>query len=132
MKCLLDTHTFLWALSETDKLSRKAIEVIKNPRNEIYVSSITFWEISIKTRIKKLDLDDIKPEDLIPLAEKMELELISLSPEEAITYHNLVESTHNDPFDRMLIWQSISRDLVLISKDSEFKKFLPYGLKLLW
>ena len=132
MKCLLDTHTFLWALTETNKLSRKAIDVIKNPRNEIYVSSITFWEISIKTRIKKLDLDDIVPEDLIPLAEKMEFELISLAPEEAITYHKLDEAKHKDPFDRMLIWQSISRDLVLISKDKEFKNFLPFGLKLLW
>ena len=132
MKYLLDTHTFLWALSDTISLSKKALEVIKSPKNDIYVSAVTFWEISIKTRIKKLDLDTLKPEELIPMAEKMDFELISLTPEEAITYHNLLEKTHNDPFDRMLIWQAISREMILISKDHEFKKFHQFGLKLLW
>ena len=132
MKYLLDTHAFLWAVSNSETLSNKASEAIKSPKNDIYVSAVTFWEISIKTRIKKLDLDTLKPEDLIPLAEKMEFELISLTPEEAITYHNLLENTHKDPFDRMLIWQSISRDMALISKDHEFKKFTKFGLRLLW
>ena len=132
MNYLLDTHTFLWAVSDTKKLSKKALDTIKNPKNDIYVSAVTFWEISIKTRIKKLDLDTIRPEDLILLAEKMEFELISLTPEEAITYHKLLEETHNDPFDRMLIWQSITRNFALISKDREFKKFTDFGLKLLW
>ncbi len=132
MKYLLDAHTFLWAVSDTNSLSEKALEAIKSPKNDIYVSAVTFWEISIKIRIRKLDLDTLKPEDLIPLAEKMEFELISLSPEEAITYHNLLEDTHNDPFDRILIWQAISRNMGLISKDHEFKKFTQLGLKLLW
>ena len=132
MKYLLDTHAFLWAVSNSETLSKKASEAIKSPKNDIYVSAVTFWEISIKTRIKKLDLDTLKPEDLIPLAEKMEFEVISLTPEEAITYHNLLENNHKDPFDRMLIWQSISRDMALISKDHEFKKFTKFGLRLLW
>lgn len=62
----------------------------------------------------------------------MNFQTINLSAEEAISYHELVESSHNDPFDRMLIWQSISRKYTLISKDKEFPKFIPYGLKLLW
>ncbi len=132
MKYLLDTHSFLWALSETKNLSKKARETIKSPANDIYVSAVSFWEISIKTRIKKLDLDSLKPEELIPLAEKMKFELISLTPEEAITYHNLANQAHKDPFDRMLIWQSISRNMGLISKDREFRKFTQFGLKLLW
>jgi len=132
VKYLLDTHTFLWTIADSSSLSKKALETIKSPKNDIYVSAVTFWEISIKSRIKKLNLDSLKPEELISLAEKMEFELISLTPEEAITYHNLQEDTHNDPFDRMLIWQSISRDMVLISKDHEFKKFTRFGLRLLW
>lgn len=132
MKYLLDTHSFLWALSDTKNLSKKAREAIKSPANDIFVSAVSFWEISIKTRIKKLDLDSLKPEELIPLAEKMKFELISLTPEEAITYHNLANQTHKDPFDRMLIWQSISRNMGLISKDREFRKFTQLGLKLLW
>lgn len=55
-----------------------------------------------------------------------------LLPDEAATYGNLTEETHNDPFDRMLIWQAISRKLVLVSGDSEFKRFKKDGLRLLW
>ena len=132
MNCLLDTHTFLWTVSHSEKLSKKALETIKNPKNEIFVSAVSFWEISIKTRIKKIDLDTVAPEELIQLAEKMDFQLISLTPEESITYHRLKEEPHNDPFDRMLIWQSISRNMTLISKDKEFNKFIPYGLKLIW
>jgi len=132
MNCLLDTHAFLWTISNSSKLSKKALETIKNPKNEIFVSAVSFWEISIKTRIKKINLDTIKPEDLLQLAEKMDFQVISLTPEEAVTYHKLNEESHNDPFDRMLIWQCISRNMTLLSKDREFYKFIPHGLKLLW
>ena len=71
-------------------------------------------------------------DDLIELAEEMGIQLIGLSPEEAITYGKLEENSHCDPFDRMLIWQAISRKYTVISKDAEFVKFVPYGLKLLW
>ncbi len=57
---------------------------------------------------------------------------ISLTPVEAATYGNLAEDTHFDPFDRMLIWQAIGRKMVLISKDSNFKRFSKDGLELLW
>lgn len=132
MKYLLDTHTFLWTISNSKKLSRKVVKIIKNPENEIYVSSISFWEISIKTRINKISFDSLSPENLLPLAKKMDFQIIQLDAEEAITYHLLKEETHKDPFDRMLIWQSISRDMILLSKDKEFYKFKPYGLNLLW
>lgn len=132
MNYLLDTHTFLWTISNVKNISKKAVEIIKNSKNEIFISAVSLWEISIKVRIKKLSLDTIEPEELILLAEKMEFQLIGLSPEEAATYHRLKEETHNDPFDRMLIWQSISRNLPVISNDKEFNKFVPYGLKIIW
>ena len=132
MNYLLDTHTFLWAVSETKNLSKKVVETLKNQKNNIYVSAVTLWEISIKIRIKKLNIGTLEPEELISLAEQMDFELISLTPEESISYHNLLENTHKDPFDRMLAWQSISRNMVLISKDQELKKITKYGLKILW
>ena len=132
MNYLLDTHTFLWAVSETKNLSKKVVETLKNQKNNIYVSAVTLWEISIKVRIKKLNIGTLEPEELISLAEQMDFELISLTPEESISYHNLLENTHKDPFDRMLAWQSISRNMVLISKDQELKIFTKYGLKILW
>ncbi len=132
MNYLLDTHTFLWTISNTESLSTKAAEIIKNPKNEIFVSAVSFWEISIKARLKKLNLDKLELEQLLTLAEKMDFQVISLMPEEAITYHKLKEETHNDPFDRMLIWQSISRNITIISKDEAFPRFVPFGLKLIW
>jgi PIN domain nuclease of toxin-antitoxin system len=132
MNYLLDTHTFLWTITQSKSLPSKAISAIKNPNNDIFVSAVTFWEISIKLRIKKLDLDDLENKDLIAFAKKMDFQLIDLTSEEANTYHNLTESTHNDPFDRMLIWQCIRRSMIIISKDTEFQKFKIHGLKILW
>ena len=132
MNYLLDTHTFLWSLAKSKNLSVVAGKAIKNPGNEIYVSAVVLWEIAIKNRIGKLDLGGIEPEELLSYAEKMEFQLLGLSPEEASTYGNLKEPTHKDPFDRMLIWQAIQRKMILISKDHELNKFEEYGLRLLW
>ena len=132
MKYLLDTHAFLWALGQSKDLPEEVSKELKNPNNEVYVSAITFWEISIKTRIKKLDLGGIPTEDLLSLAEKMDFQVIDLTPEEANTYVNLAENTHNDPFERMLIWQCIRRNMTIVSKGIEFIKFKDYGLKILW
>ena len=64
MKYLLDTHTFLWILFEDEQLSEKAADVIRNPENDIYVSVITYWEISLKYAIQKLELRGISPDEL--------------------------------------------------------------------
>ncbi|MEI6652195.1 MAG: type II toxin-antitoxin system VapC family toxin [Chlorobiaceae bacterium] len=132
MNYLLDTHTFLWSIADSARLSERARSEIKNPKNDVFISSVNLWEISIKTRIKKLDLGGVLVDDLIGLAEEMGMQLIGLSPEEAISYGKLEENSHFDPFDRMLIWQAISRQYTVISKDHKFVKFVPYGLKLLW
>lgn len=132
MKYLLDTHTFLWTITQSQALPKKVIQAVKNPNNEIFISAVTFWEISIKTRLKKLDLDGLPIEELLSLAEEMDFQLIDLTSEEANSYVNLDEDTHKDPFDRMLIWQSIRRNMTLISNDSRFDKFRVCGLKLLW
>ena len=132
MKYLLDTHTFLWTISGSDNIPESTKTAIRNPDNDVYISSVSLWEIAIKARIGKLDLGNIETDDLIGLSEKMGIELISLTPEEAISYGKLEENSHFDPFDRMLIWQAIGRKLTIISKDGEFSKFVPHGLKLLW
>jgi len=132
MNYLLDTHTFLWSIADSAKLSARARSEIKNPKNDVFISSVNLWEISIKTRIKKIDLGGVLVDDLIGLAETMGIQLIDLSHEDALSYGKLEEDSHFDPFDRMLIWQAISRKYTVISKDPEFVKFVPYGLQLLW
>jgi PIN domain nuclease of toxin-antitoxin system len=132
MKYLLDTYVFLWSISKPKELSKKAASIIKNQDNEIYVSAITLWEIAIKTRIGKLEIEGISVDELLDVIEKMDYQLISLTPEDSIQYADLAENTHKDPFDRMLIQQSISRNMIMISKDSAFSKFIQYGLKIVW
>ena len=132
MKYLLDTHTFLWTVSGSENIPETTRTAIKSQENEVYVSSVSLWEIAIKSRIGKLDLGSIETDELIGLAERMGMELISLSPEEAISYVRLEEDSHFDPFDRMLIWQAIGRKMTMVSRDADFKKFVSHGLKLLW
>lgn len=132
MRYLLDTHTFLWTTGQSQKLPAKARSVIEDADNDIFVSAVVFWEIAIKTRRGKLDIGGRSADELIGQAETMGLRLIAIEPHEAATYDKLEENTHFDPFDRMLIWQAIRRDMILISKDPEFEKFKSDGLSLLW
>jgi PIN domain nuclease of toxin-antitoxin system len=130
---LLDTHSFLWSVDETEKLSQLAFEIILNPENTIHVSSITFWEISVKMALKKLSLKNYTSLELLKIAQdSMKFTLLPLSPMEAATFYQLPPTQHKDPFDRMLIWQAISQDCILISKDSQFAIYSEYGLKTLW
>jgi len=132
MKYLLDTHVFLWAISNKSELSKKALSILKSENNEIFVSSVTLWEIAIKTRISKLKIDGISVQDLPKIIKKLDFEIIELNGDDAISYKYCKENTHKDPFDRMLIQQSINRKIPIISKDKEFKKFIPFGLELIW
>ena len=132
MNYLLDTHTFLWTIADSGKLPQPVREVIESPTNEIHVSAVTFWEIGIKSRLGKLDLGNLASHQLVSIAEEMEFQTISLTPEEASTYFTLKETDHKDPFDRMLVWQAIQRNFAIISKDRKFAKFEPFGLKITW
>ena len=132
MKLLLDTHTFIWKLVERSKVPQAVYKQTKDPDNDVLLSAVSLWEIAIKTRKGKLDLGGVRNDELIDLATKMGIQTIPLSPEEAATYGDLAENSHFDPFDRMLIWQAISRKLTLVSGDKEFARFKKDGLNLLW
>jgi PIN domain nuclease of toxin-antitoxin system len=132
MKYLLDTHSFLWAVMQPSKLSRKARAIIADASNDIWVSAISFWEISLKYSLGKLDLSGVAPENFPDQAERIGLSILELTAEESSSYHQLPKGTHKDPFDRMLVWQAIKNDLTLISKDRELRDYTEQGLGLLW
>ncbi|GBF44603.1 PIN domain protein [Leptospira ellinghausenii] len=132
MTYLLDTHALLWVIGDSKQLSKNIIKIVQNQENQIFVSAISLWEISLKFKLGKLKLSGFKPEEIPKLLEKLNINIIELSQEEASSYHNLKEDFHKDPFDRMLIWQCISRKLTFISKDSEIKKYKISGLKTIW
>ncbi len=129
---LLDTHTLLWTLFEDEKLSEKAREAISNAENQIYVSVLSYWEISLKYALGKLELEGITPDELPEKAKEIDIETMELSEEDAITFYRLPRLKHKDPFDRLIIWQAIRRDLPLISKDKNMEDYQPFGLVTLW
>lgn len=132
MKYLIDTHVFIWMLTDTAKLSAVARAAITDGENELYLSAVSFWEIAIKLYSKRLSSIGHQPSTLVEAAESMGFISIPLLPDEAATPGNLTDDTHFDPFDRMLIWQAITRKLILISGDRKFRRFEKDGLKLLW
>ena len=131
MNVLLDTHTFLWTLFDTNKLSNKVLLTIENEENKVFISAITFWEISLKYALGKLQLNNCTPDYLPKLVAQMGFDILPFNIQEASSIHQL-PLIHRDPFDRMLIWQSINYNLTFISKDKEMKNYKSSGLKLMW
>ena len=107
MNYLLDTHTLIWVISEKEKLSSQVNQTFSSPDNTFFVSSISFWEISLKFSTGKLGIQGLIPEDIPILLVQSGFQLISLSPDESATCYRLKKTNHKDPFDRMLIWQAI-------------------------
>jgi len=132
MKYLLDTHTLLWAVFEPDKLTKKVEKLIQDPTNQVSISVISFWEISLKFNIGKLELINTSPEALPEIAEEMGIEILDVKSDEAASFYKLPRLAHKDPFDRMVIWQAILRKMMLISSDREFRQYRQYGLRLVW
>ena len=94
MRVLLDTHAFLWAYSEPGRLPDLASRTIADPDNDVFVSAVSFWEISIKISIGKLKPVGHHPTELIEVANSLGIISIPLTPEEAASYGDLTESTH--------------------------------------
>ena len=132
MNLLLDTHVFLWSLFTPDKLSKAVVRKIKSPNNDVAVSVVTFWEISLKYALGKLELTGVKPEELPDFAAQMNLEILPITAAEASSFHKLPRLSHKDPFDRIIIWQAIQRKMTLVSKDRDFKAYRKFGLKTFW
>lgn len=129
---LLDTHVVLWLLFDVDKIPNSTLEKIKNLDNEIYISAASFWEISIKYRLKKLELNKINASELPKIFTEQGYKVMSISSEETSTLWELKLDYHKDPFDRILIWQAIKNNFTLISNDVNMSPYRIEGLKLLW
>ncbi|WP_028296939.1 type II toxin-antitoxin system VapC family toxin [Olivibacter sitiensis] len=132
MNYLLDSHTLIWAIVDPQKLPAKIRHVLEDRSQDIFVSTVSFWEISLKYALGKLNLQGIVPEEFPELAKMTGFELLSLEPEESSSFHRLDANWHRDPFDRMLIWQALKRNLTFISKDKDVKRYQSIGLKVLW
>jgi PIN domain nuclease of toxin-antitoxin system len=123
VKILVDTHIFLWMLSYPDKLNEKRRYELESPANEVFLSAISIAELMIKHSIGKIDIEF----DPLEMAQTMGLEILSFSGSEAMVLGEL-PFHHKDPFDRMLIAQTMINKLSLMSDNS---KFLQYECKII-
>ena len=118
MKIIIDTHIFLWSLADPARITKNRIKELESPINIIYVSSITIAELMIKASICKLRINF----DPIDLAEQSGFELLDFSGRDALLLRNL-PFHHRDPFDRMLISQSIAAKYPLMTDDDNIKLY---------
>ena len=118
MGYLLDTHILLWWLAADSRLSPAALSTITEPRNRIFISAATVWEIGIKSQLGKLKIEESIP--LLLLSEGFEeLSITGLHAQEAAN----LPRHHKDPFDRMLIAQARLERLTLISTDNNIADY---------
>lgn len=120
MRLLLDTHVFIWCVAERSRLSQQAIDMIEQA-DEVFVSIASFWEMAIKQSIGKLDLDM----DLATLGHVVSeagYDLLPIKVEHTVLLTTM-PMLHRDPFDRMLIAQSLAEPLRLLTADSEIAKY---------
>ena len=132
MNCLLDTHALLWVLFDPVRLGKKGESCIRDPDVTVFVSVVSLWEISLKFATGKLQFNNVMPDDFPELIRQSGFTILQLTDVEAATFHRLPRLEHKDPFDRLIIWQSISRKLTLISQDRAFADYKKLGLKVIW
>jgi PIN domain nuclease of toxin-antitoxin system len=128
MKVLIDTHTFLWWVTDDPFLSMHAREILADGRNEVYLSAASVWEIVIKTAIGRLILPE-SPAQYI--SSRMSLNRFRPLPIQISHAAHVYELPphHNDPFDRMLIAQSRLESMPLVTRDEEIQR---YDLETIW
>lgn len=128
MKYLIDTHAFIWAATEPEKLSKRVVKTLESPKNTLFLSIASIWEMQIKIQLRKLILPISLPDMVKQQQQVNDIEILLVDSSHIYHLENL-PLYHRDPFDRMLISQSVLEDLILVSKDSVFSK---YPVTLLW
>jgi PIN domain nuclease of toxin-antitoxin system len=128
MKYLLDTHIFLWWNLGDPQLSGRAVSVIEDGNNEIFLSAVSAWEITIKVAIKRLTIPE-EPALFVP----SRMQLHGFQPLPVHIHHATrvyeLPMHHTDPFDRLLIAQSQIESMPLISADAELRR---YEVEVFW
>lgn len=128
MKVLIDTHTFLWFVNNASTLSATAQSIIADPNNDVYLSVASAWELAIKTSIGKLTLTQpfsiFLPQQL--RANNIRLFAIRLNHLQRVA---TLPFHHKDPFDRLLIAQSLSEMMPIVGADAVMDA---YSVTRLW
>jgi len=128
MKLLLDTHVFIWLNIDLNKISQKALLSCEDPNNQLYLSVVSAWEIQIKQKIGKLQMQ-VTLEEMIQTQQRdnnltiLPVQLSHIYALQSIPFH------HNDPFDRLLLAQAIFEEMTFVSADNQLSQ---YSVEIVW
>ena len=128
VRALLDTHTFLWWMADSERLSEAARSTIADETNDILVSAASAWEIATKFRIGRLPGGETVAVDVAGHIAGQGFKAVAIDVADAERAGRL-PGPHRDPFDRMLIAQALARDVAIVSVDAVFDR---YGVARLW
>ena len=121
MKILLDTHILLWAISNDERLSEKARKLIENADNEIFYSIISLWEVELK-RIAHPDVMPVSAQQVADYCQQSGFQSLMLKEKHIYTLTGLkreeIAPPHKDPFDRILICQASTENMMFVTHDS--------------
>ena len=128
MRALLDTHTFLWWITDHAQLSHRAKTFMQSGTNELLLSAASAWELAIKTQLGRLQWSE-SPERFIP----KQMALNGITPLPIALHHALhihtLPGLHRDPFDRMLVAQAQLEHVPLVTADPLIAQ---YEVKIIW
>ena len=127
MPLLLDTHTLLWFYSGDSQLPDHIKQEIENTNNQCFLSIASVWEITIKLGTGKLELDNSLNE-LFQFITRNQIEILPIEFNHLLRLEQLLHF-HKDPFDRIIIAQSLEENLPIYTKDSFFQD---YGVTVRW
>jgi PIN domain nuclease of toxin-antitoxin system len=119
MRLLLDTHALLWWLSDDDRLGAQARALIEDPGNDVLVSVVSLWEITVKARIGKLQAD---LREIVESVGREGFSPLDISMPHLLTLVELPKH-HRDPFDHLLIAQAIAEDAAFVSDDRNAPRY---------
>ena len=127
MRLLLDTHVFLWFVTGDDRLSRRARRTIEDDETEFYLSAASVWEMAIKASLGRLTLpapvEKYIAEKVVSGVRILPIEWIHAAAVETLPFH------HRDPFDRLLVAQSATEKMPIITADPIFSA---YKVSVVW
>jgi len=127
MRALLDTHAFLWAIAGDEKLSRRAASAFSGP-SDLWFSVASIWEILIKVQVGKMLLPVPAGPYIVKKLAENRIETLPVSRDHVLKVETL-PMHHNDPFDRILIAQSLEEKLPLVTSDRVFRQ---YDIDVVW
>ncbi len=128
MKLLLDTHTLFWSVEEPSKVSARALAALQDPANSRLLSAATVWEIAIKMGQGKLKLSMPYRQWLETAITDLVLEILPITVDYGERYC-VLPAHHKDPFDRLMIAQSLVDAIPIVGADTAFDA---YGVNRIW